>query len=290
LSVESTSSIIEGIRLNSIIKPMFKVRTIPRDIEALAFSIAEEGLLQPLIVRPKCGKFELVSGSRRLEACRLLGWRKVPCQVVELTDQEAFEVALAENIARETLDPLDEAKAFEEYVRRYGRGSQAELARKIGKSPSFISRRLSLLKLPEENLKELLRRRNNPSSITELLAVHDQELRTQLTDLSLDGSLSIKEIRRIRHRLQDSKMENEWLPSQTSAEFRQNRKIKYAIRKIIVALKLALHRVDDVIDNLDQRDWILREILMQQRQSLHSQIDLVCNLIKKIENRLIAFD
>jgi ParB family transcriptional regulator, chromosome partitioning protein len=282
--LESARSISEEIRIGSIIEPSFKIRGDPGDIRRLAGSILREGLLEPIVVRPKDEKFELVAGSRRLAACKLLGWRKIACQIIELSDQEALEAAIAENVARKTLDPLEEARSFEEYAKRYGWGSQAALAEKIGKSPYYVSRRLRLLKLPEADLKELLRRRNNPSVITELLAVEDEQLRDRMIDLSRNSQVSSKDLRRMRNMAEAPNPG--WFERDTAGDLK-NRRVKNAIQKSVVALRVALHRIDSVLENLDEEDWILREILLQQRQALHSQIDLFINLMKKVEKRPI---
>jgi ParB family transcriptional regulator, chromosome partitioning protein len=282
--LESARSISEEIRIGSIIEPSFKIRGDPGDIRRLAGSILREGLLEPIVVRPKDEKFELVAGSRRLAACRLLGWRKVGCQIIELSDQEALEASIAENVARKTLDPLEEARSFEEYARRYGWGSQAALAEKIGKSPYYVSRRLRLLKLPEADLKELLRRRNNPSVVAELLAVEDEQLRDRMIELSRNSQVTSKDLRRMRNMAEAPNPG--WLEHDTAGDLK-NRRVKNAIQKSVVALRVALHRIDSVLENLDEEDWILREILLQQRQALHSQIDLFINLMKKVEKRPI---
>ena len=79
-------------------------------------SILEKGLLQPIIVRMINDNinYEIVAGYRRYSACKKLGWKKIPCQIVDLTDMEAFEILIVENVQRKTLNPIDEAKAFKE--------------------------------------------------------------------------------------------------------------------------------------------------------------------------------
>lgn len=97
-------------------------------------SIQQKGLLEPIVVRPVEKAFEVVAGNRRFEACKKLGWRSIPCHVVELDDKEAFEVSILENVQRETLNPIEEGRAYRNYVDECGYGGESELARKIGKS------------------------------------------------------------------------------------------------------------------------------------------------------------
>jgi ParB family transcriptional regulator, chromosome partitioning protein len=280
--LESARSVSEEIVIGDIVEPSFKVRVNPGDIVLLAASIRSEGLLEPIVVRPRDDKFEVVAGARRLAACKSLGWRKIPCQVMEMDNQEALSAAIAENVARQTLDPIEEARSFEEYTKRYGWGSQTDLAKRIGKSPYYVSRRLRLLKLPQEDLQELLRRHNNPSLITELLAVQDPKLRDQMIELSGETEITSKDLRRMRKMTEKSS--GTWTGSESNLDLR-NRRVKNAIQKSVVSLRIALHRMDNVFENLGEDDWILREILLQQRQALHSQIDLFINLMKKVEKR-----
>src|SRR5579862_7786956 len=125
------------------------------DFSELVDSIRRHGLIQPLVVRRvnrnngERGHFQLVSGYRRFCACKQLEIPAVPCIVRSLTDQEAFEIALVENVQRRNLNPIEEAEAFKSYVVNFGRGSVSRLARKIGKSEEYVSHRLLLLGLPK---------------------------------------------------------------------------------------------------------------------------------------------
>jgi ParB family chromosome partitioning protein len=278
----------EEIKISSISSPKNSLRQEPGDIEELAESIGREGLIEPIVVRPKEGKFELVAGSRRLAACRQLKWRKIRCQIVTLDDREAFEIGLAENVARKTLDPLEEARAFEDYVTNHGWGSEIELAKKIGKSPSYISRRLRLLTLPPEALNEILRRHNNPSLLEEILRIEDDTMRMNLVNMSPELKLSSKEVRRLREKLNsDSNRDRTagWIQPPKTEEERRSRLVNLSCQRTVLALRVALYRLDEIVESVKNKDWILAEILMQQRQALHSQIDQVCNLAKRIEVR-----
>ncbi len=130
--------------------PKEQLRTDMHQIPELASSIRQKGLLQPIIVPIKDDHFEIVAGNRRYEACKSLGWRKITCHIEELDDREAFEIALMENIQRSTLNPVDEAKAFQSYVSNFGWGGVTDLASKIGKSVSYVTKRIALLTLPPD--------------------------------------------------------------------------------------------------------------------------------------------
>ena len=120
------------------------------ELEALAQSIREKGILQPLLVRPLAGEeadFELVAGERRWRAAQRLGLHDVPVIVRSITDSEALEIALVENLQRENLSPLEEAEAYSRLMEEFGR-TQASLADAVGKSRSHVANTVRLLSLP----------------------------------------------------------------------------------------------------------------------------------------------
>lgn len=116
----------------------------------LADSIAQHGVLQPLVVRPMTnGGYQLVAGERRWRAARIAGLSEVPVVIKELTDEETIEIAMVENLQREDLNPLEEALGYS-YMMQELKITQEEAAEKVGKSRPAIANSLRLLKLPEE--------------------------------------------------------------------------------------------------------------------------------------------
>ena len=129
----------------------------------MANSIKQHGLLQPIIVRTKDDHcFEVVR--TWYLACKSLNWKKIPCHIVHLNDVQTFEMALVENIQRDSLAPLDEAKSFKMYILDKGWGSVSELSSKIGKSPNYITKRIGLLVLPPDVQKSIENSSLKPSS------------------------------------------------------------------------------------------------------------------------------
>jgi ParB/RepB/Spo0J family partition protein len=118
-------------------------------------SIKTHGVKQPILLRPSTPPYEIVTGTRRYEACKELGLDTIPAIVEDLDDKTAFEIILTENIQRKQLTPLEEAKAFLEYVAEYKWGSIRELARRINKSPAYIVNRIRLIELPEKVSREM---------------------------------------------------------------------------------------------------------------------------------------
>jgi ParB family transcriptional regulator, chromosome partitioning protein len=147
---------IEAIR-PSPLQP--RRRFAEAELEGLAQSIREKGIVQPLLVRPisdAAADFELVAGERRWRAAQRVGLHEVPVIVRPFTDSEVIEIALVENLQREDLSPLEEAEAYSRLARDFGR-SQASLAEVVGKSRSHIANTMRLLSLPEpvrQNLEE----------------------------------------------------------------------------------------------------------------------------------------
>ena len=122
----------------------------PEELEGLAKSISENGLLQPLVVRPASsgsGSWELVAGERRLRAVTSLGWPEVPCWVKEVDDQTLLVLALVENLQRESLGPLEEADGYRVLSESFGL-TQGEIAQAVGKDRSTVANTLRLLQLP----------------------------------------------------------------------------------------------------------------------------------------------
>ena len=124
-------------------------------LEELASSIRQHGVLQPLLVRSHDGGYQLIAGQRRWLAARKVGLRTVPCRLLELDDRQVNEVAIEENLKREDLNDLDKAKAFQDYLQRFG-STIEELAQRLSLNRATVSNTLRLLELPDE-VKQRLR-------------------------------------------------------------------------------------------------------------------------------------
>ncbi|HEX5921104.1 MAG TPA: ParB/RepB/Spo0J family partition protein [Nitrososphaeraceae archaeon] len=173
-------------------------------IYELSRSIKKHGLLQPIIVRPISRGFEIVAGHRRFQACRLLRWKTIPAIVKDVSDKDAFEIQLVENIQRKTLDPIEEAHAFKLYVRDYGWGGVTYLAETIMKSEQYVSSRIQLLKLPLNVIDKVKSGELKVSHAFELLGIEGRSLENMSDDI-INKNMSVKDIRRHKHQLSFAK-------------------------------------------------------------------------------------
>ena len=168
-------------------------------IDELAASIDEQGLLQPPLVRPNGDGFELVHGERRIRAVESLGWDTVAVNVEELSDADALELAITENLQREDVTPIGEARSYQMLIDEHGL-TQAEAADRLGVSQADISNKLGLLDLPDELQESILRKIITPWQAKELARVWGDYW---LFDLAVDWDLSVRELRGIVDDLED---------------------------------------------------------------------------------------
>jgi ParB family chromosome partitioning protein len=271
-SSNSILGIIEEIEASKIYPSTYCIRRSLDEIEDLARSILQKGLLQPIIVRMNGEDFEIVAGNRRYKACTQLGWRKIICHIVELTDKEAFEVSLTENVQKKTLNPIDEALAYKSYVKDYGWGGASDLARKLGRSISYISKRISLLDLPSEVVNSIMNSTISTSIAEELVYVTDQQRQSELSELISKRNISFRKARTI---IKDSKNENPTISeSSLSLKQREFEKAQKTFDKSIISVRIALNKLGSIIQDNDE-NWLIHEILMQHKNMLHDQIDLL---------------
>ncbi|WP_022797683.1 ParB/RepB/Spo0J family partition protein [Thermus islandicus] len=186
---------LEAIRPNPS-QPRRRFRQ--ESLEELALSIREKGLLQPLLVRPKGNGYELVAGERRFRAAELAGLAEVPAMVRDLTDREALELSLVENLQREDLSPVEEARGYQALL---GMGlTQEEVARRVGKARSTVANALRLLQLPEEALEALDRGEITPGHARALLMLEPEDRLWGLKEI-LQKGLSVRQAEALRERL-----------------------------------------------------------------------------------------
>lgn len=275
-SSDSATGIIQDISITRLKQSnSCFLRSNVNNISDLAYSIQQRGLLQPIVVRIKEQDFEVVAGNRRLRACLLLGWRKIPCHIVELDDKGAFEVALIENIQRQTLNPIEEAIAFKAYVTDFGWGGISQLAEKIGKSASYVTKRIRLLDLPSDIRDSIVNCTISASIAEELTFIKDTNRQSELAKLISERHLTIQKTRKILKELNIEDSINNILEVSDDVG-----RIQRSFDKSIVTLKIAISGLATIIENIED-NWLIHELLMQHRNILHQQIDILIKQRKK---------
>jgi ParB family chromosome partitioning protein len=267
-------------------------------LEDLIVSIKEKGLINPPLVRLKDDHYELVAGHRRLEACKLLGWQNITCHIVDVDDKNAYEISLIENVQQKTMSAIEEARAFKEYVDTFGWGSESDLARRIGKSQEYISKRIRLVSLPESLQKDVLEGRISVSAAEELLPLNDKVIVQELGDYIAQNGLNKEETRQIvkvtrknfdihnrlfKDKIADIRLKDlEEDKDQEKGLSEVYDTLRATLKKSILGIRISLKNIDDVAEELEELQyedsrygWIIKEIIMENRFRLHQQLDLL---------------
>ena len=163
----------------------------PADIQSLAESIAQNGILQPLTVRRGEGCYELVAGERRLRAAKLAGMQAVPCIILEISSRNSAVMALVENIQRQDLSFFDEASAIEKLITYYGM-TQEDAAAKLGKAQSTIANKLRLLRLTAEEREIIMKYNLTERHARALLRLAAPEERLAVLEKVVRNNLNVE--------------------------------------------------------------------------------------------------
>jgi len=247
------------------------------NIDELMESIRTSGLLCPIILRPVGSSFEVVAGNRRFEACKRLHMTSILSIVRPMDDKEAFELSMVENVQRKSLSIIEAATSFKKYVEDFGWGSSNELARKLGKSPAYISHHMSLLKLPPLILKKLETGEFSQSFAQELLWVKDESTQLQLAELGSKHEMSIREVRSTTKSLkdEDSPFSGKWIRHKSGNE-------AVLLEKAVLSLRIAMVRIDSYVERAKRDET--RKSLIQARFGIHKIIDETIAQKKVMEN------
>lgn len=195
--------IVSSAKRNDIVNiPLEEIRSNPyqprksfneESIKELASSIQEYGIVQPIIVKKAVKGYELIAGERRTKAATLAGLETIPAIIKEFDDQEMMEIALVENIQREDLNPIDEAKAYDNII-NMNHMTQEEFARRFGKSRSHVTNMLGLLKLPNATKKLVEENKISMGHARSLSKLSDETLINKLADQVISENLSVRDL------------------------------------------------------------------------------------------------
>lgn len=225
-------------------------------IAALADSIREHGMLQPILVRPlSSGGYQIVAGERRWRAARMLGMDEVPVSIRELSDAETMQIAIIENLQRENLNPVEEAEGYRQLLETYGM-TQEKVAKMVGKSRSAIANSVRLLELPDRVLKMLENGEISAGHAKALLGFEDEELLIATAMKACDGGLTVRQVERAAQKSveneeetpekSNARIDNYFVEMEISLNERLGRKVKVDYGKNKGVLILEFYDKEDL--------------------------------------------
>ena len=184
---------VKLISIEEIVPNRFQPRQIfgEKELNELADSIKEHGIIQPLIVRPLGDKYEIIAGERRYKAASIAGLYNVPVIVLEKDDNESAELAIIENIQRKDLTPIEEAKSYQKLLNRGL--TQEEIAKKLGIAQPTVANKLRLLSLPDEVQEALLNTRISERHARALLKLENVSDQLNLLNRIINEKLNVKQ-------------------------------------------------------------------------------------------------
>jgi ParB family chromosome partitioning protein len=246
----------------------------PAKLHELAASVEANGIIQPLIVRRKADRYELVAGERRLRAAKEAGLEEVPVVVQEYADDRLLELALVENIQREDLNPIETAQAMERLAREL-QLSHEEIGRRTGKDRTTITNLLRLLRLPEEVQLLLAEHRLSMGHARALLGLAAAQEQIHIAKRAAEQGYSVRQIERL---VQDLNQHREMLArrGQTQAEAPKQASHDPNVVAAVQELENALGTRVRIIEKTDQKGRI--EIEYFSQEELHRIYDLLMSL------------
>ena len=199
---EATSKDIVDINLDDIRSNPYQPRKVfdNETLNDLAESIKEHGVVQPIIVKKSIKGYELVAGERRTKAARIAGLSTIPAIIRDFNDEEMMEIALIENIQRENLNPIEEALAYDNIIKSTGL-TQEEISTKFGKSRSYITNMIGILKLPEETKKLVQDGKLSSSHARTLSKMDDDEKINKIANDIVKYNLNVRDVEELTRKV-----------------------------------------------------------------------------------------
>lgn len=194
---ESVNGVLE-IKINDVEPNSNQPRKIfdQEKLEALAESIKDHGVVQPIIVRKVDSRYIIIAGERRWRASKLAGLKTIPVIIKDISSKEVMEIALIENIQREDLNPVEEAEAYQKLMDEY-KLTQEEVARVVGKSRAAVANSVRLLSLTNEIKEMLIDGRLTSGHARTLITISDESRQSELAKEIVDKSLNVRETEKL---------------------------------------------------------------------------------------------
>jgi ParB family chromosome partitioning protein len=225
-------------------------------ITALAESIKQHGMLQPILVRPYGSGYQIIAGERRWRAARMLGLSEVPVQIREMNDLEAMQIALIENLQRENLNPIEEAKGYKDLSEKFSM-SHEDIAKAVGRSRSAVSNAVRLLALPDEIIEMISEGDITTGHAKALLSFDNEERMIEAARKAADGRLNVRALEKMAKQQEKTPQEEYVKNSHIDSYFKEmeiglhealGRKVKVEYGKNKGALILEFYDKQDLAD------------------------------------------
>lgn len=222
-------------------------------LSELAASVAQHGVLQPLLVRPlPNGQYQLIAGERRWRAARMAGLQEVPVVIREMTEQEAAEVALIENLQREDLNPMEEAHGYRTLMESYGM-TQEETAKAVNKSRPAVANALRLLSLPSSIATLVQSGELSAGHARTLLSFETKEQQEQAAKDVIEKGLSVRALEKMAKAAQTPRSEKEYVRRESFFDEVElaltehlGRKVKVSVKEKVGTLQIEFYGKDDL--------------------------------------------
>lgn len=208
---EQTKIPVEGIRPNP-----YQPRKVfdEKSLEDLASSIRQHGVFTPILVKRSVYGYELIAGERRLRASKMAGLTEIPAIIVDFDDQQMMEISLLENIQREDLNVIEEAKAYEQLIKKLNY-TQEQTAARVGKSREHVTNLLRLLKLPEDVQQYVVDKKLSMGHARALLGLKDEAMMRKLANMAISQGWSVRKMEQMVKEAQEKKPQKEEAPAES---------------------------------------------------------------------------
>ena len=227
------------LEVQKIIPNRYQPRKLFSDesIAELATTIAEHGLLQPIVVREyEAGKYEIIAGERRFRAVNRLKWEKIPALIKKMDDTQAASMAVIENLQREGLSAIEEAQSYQKLM-ELNQLTQLQLAREIGKSQSFVANKLRLLKLNMGVQRAILNRKLTERHGRALVSLDDKQ-QVELLKQIEEGHLTVKETEALVAKITAPKVKTQPKKKANARTKGSSKDVKIALNTIRQSVKM----------------------------------------------------
>ncbi|AWB11122.1 chromosome partitioning protein, ParB family [Thermodesulfobium acidiphilum] len=251
LGDDNSDKVLKFVLLEKILPNPYQPRKVfdEESIFKLSESIKEHGVLQPIVVREKGQFYELISGERRVKACEKIGLSEIPAIVKEVTDDQMAILALVENLQRENLSAIDEARAYLELQDKFSM-THEEIANSVGKSRSYVTNTIRLLQLPDEVIKYIENNSLSPAHGRVLLSLKDEREILNFARRIVKDNLSVKVAEELRIEFLSNKksiksfsksIKDKCKPLKSQKEVEQDEELKFIEIEISKKLKTPVH-------------------------------------------------